>query len=176
MSKQIYIDSNGNEVQVSGTVNTADMMPMSGNDSTKVSEAIGDLSTLTTSVTSSLVGAVNEVDDLANKYNDASVLCTATINEPTLSHGSSVSNRTYYYKKGTKVFVSIAVSGLTPNGQQELFQLPQGYRPQSILLSLGCNSNFALDDVFLIKADGWVEMRKNSTADAFGFFEFDAFA
>ena len=61
MSKQIYIDSNGNEIQVSGTVNTADMMPMSGNDSTKVSEAIGDLSQLTTSVTSSLVGAVNEV-------------------------------------------------------------------------------------------------------------------
>lgn len=67
MSKQIYIDSNGNEVQVSGTVNTADMMPMSGNDSTKVSEAIGDLSELTTSVTSSLVGAVNEV--VSNKSN-----------------------------------------------------------------------------------------------------------
>ena len=66
MSKQIYIDSNGNEVQVSGTVNTADMMPMSGNDSTKVSEAIGDLSQLTTSVTSSLVGAVNEVDSKVN--------------------------------------------------------------------------------------------------------------
>ena len=60
MSKQIYIDKNGNEIQVSGTVNTADMMPMSGNDSTKVSEAIGDLSDLTTSVKSSLVGAVNE--------------------------------------------------------------------------------------------------------------------
>ena len=43
MSKQIYIDSNGNEVQVSGTVNTADMMPMSGNDSTKVATAIGSL-------------------------------------------------------------------------------------------------------------------------------------
>lgn len=62
MSKQVYIDSNGNEVQVSGTVNTADMMPMSGNDSTKVSEAIGDLSQLTTTDKSSLVGAVNEVN------------------------------------------------------------------------------------------------------------------
>jgi len=61
MSKQIYIDSNGNEIQVSGTVNTAEMMPMSGNDSKKVSEAIGDLSDLTTSDKSSLVGAVNEV-------------------------------------------------------------------------------------------------------------------
>lgn len=62
MSKQIYIDSNGNEIQVSGTVNTADMMPMSGNDSTKVSEAIGDLSQLTTTDKSSIVGAVNEVN------------------------------------------------------------------------------------------------------------------
>ena len=61
MSKQIYIDSNGNEIQVSGTVNTADMMPMSGNDSTKVSEAIGDLSQLTTTDKSSLVGAVNSL-------------------------------------------------------------------------------------------------------------------
>ena len=62
MSKQIYIDSNGNEIQVSGTVNTADMMPMSGNDSTKVSEAIGDLSQLTTTDKSSLVGSVKEVN------------------------------------------------------------------------------------------------------------------
>lgn len=69
MSKQVYIDSNGNEIQVSGTVNTADMMPMSASDSTKVSEAIGDLSDLTTSVTSSIVGAVNELDKLTD-YTD----------------------------------------------------------------------------------------------------------
>lgn len=62
MSKQIYIDSDGNEIQVSGTVNSADMMPMSASDSTKVSEAIGSLSTLTTTEKSSLVGAVNEVN------------------------------------------------------------------------------------------------------------------
>lgn len=68
MSKQIYIDSNGNEIQVSGTVNTADMMPMSGNDSTKVSEAIGSLSSLTTTDKSSLVGAVNEVNRQLTDY------------------------------------------------------------------------------------------------------------
>lgn len=62
MAKQAYIDENGNEILISGTVNTADMMPMSGNDSTKVSEAIGDLTTLTTTDKSSLVGAVNEVN------------------------------------------------------------------------------------------------------------------
>ena len=72
MAKEFYVDRNGNEIQVSGTVNTADMLPMSGNDSTKVSEAIGDLSQLTTSVTSSLVGAVNAVNaELSNKADKA---------------------------------------------------------------------------------------------------------
>lgn len=96
MSKQIYIDSNGNEVQVSGTVNTADMMPMSGNDSTKVSEAIGDLSTLTTSDKSSLVGAVNEVvSTKADKASLASIL--APTNRLTSSHNmNSVDVGTYY--------------------------------------------------------------------------------
>ena len=74
MSKQVYIDSNGNEVQVSGTVNTADMMPMSGNDSTKVSEAIGDLSQLTTTEKSSLVGAVNEVNGASLKASELRVI------------------------------------------------------------------------------------------------------
>ena len=93
MSKQIYIDSNGNEIQVSGTVNTADMMPMSGNDSTKVSEAIGDLSQLTTSVTSSLVGAVNEVCEVID-------ISSAFV------PNSSISNYDFfvraYYNKGLK--------------------------------------------------------------------------
>ena len=62
MAKEFYVDKNGNEVLISGTVNTADMMPMSASDSRKVSEAIGDLSQLTTTDKSSLVGAVNEVD------------------------------------------------------------------------------------------------------------------
>lgn len=46
---------------------TAEDIPMSGTDSTPTATAIGDLSQLTTSVTSSLVGAVNEVNA---KYKD----------------------------------------------------------------------------------------------------------
>ena len=34
MAKQIYIDENGNPIEVSGTVNTAELLPISGNDST----------------------------------------------------------------------------------------------------------------------------------------------
>ena len=45
MSKQIFIDSNGNEIPLSGTVNSADMMPMSVGDATKVSEAIDEVDT-----------------------------------------------------------------------------------------------------------------------------------
>ena len=82
MSKQVYIDENGNEVLVSGTVNTADMMPMSGGDSTTVAEAIGDLSTLTTTDKSSIVGAVNEVDKELNETitRENIVICGATVN------------------------------------------------------------------------------------------------
>lgn len=35
MAKQIYIDENGNELLVSGTINTADMLPYDNNTSTK---------------------------------------------------------------------------------------------------------------------------------------------
>ena len=63
MSKQIYIDSNGNEILLSGTVNSADMMPMSVGDATKVSEAIG-----------SLVGAVN------SKANESGVAISKSTN------------------------------------------------------------------------------------------------
>lgn len=34
MAKQIYIDENGNEQLVSGTINTADMLPISSSDTT----------------------------------------------------------------------------------------------------------------------------------------------
>ena len=34
MAKQYYIDENGNPIQVSGTVNTAELLPISGNDPT----------------------------------------------------------------------------------------------------------------------------------------------
>ena len=34
MAKQIYIDENGNPIEVSGTINNASMLPISANDST----------------------------------------------------------------------------------------------------------------------------------------------
>lgn len=46
MAKQIYIDSNGNEVQVSGTVNSADLLPLAAGSDTSTAEAIEELSTV----------------------------------------------------------------------------------------------------------------------------------
>ena len=40
MAKQIYIDSNGNEIPVSGTINTAAMLPISGSDQTDTKDYI----------------------------------------------------------------------------------------------------------------------------------------
>ena len=34
MAKQIYIDENGNPIEVSGTINTAELLPISANDPT----------------------------------------------------------------------------------------------------------------------------------------------
>lgn len=48
MAQEFYIDENGNKIPISGTVTSADMLPMSASDSRKVSEAIGALSTITT--------------------------------------------------------------------------------------------------------------------------------
>lgn len=45
MAQEFYIDENGNKIPISGTVNSADMLPMSASDDTKVSEAIGAYST-----------------------------------------------------------------------------------------------------------------------------------
>ena len=40
MPKQIYIDSQGNEIEVSGTINTGALLPMSGSDNDKVADRI----------------------------------------------------------------------------------------------------------------------------------------
>ena len=71
MAKQIYIDENGNEVLVSGTITNAGNLPLGSDFSDPTSTAgaikantdnIGDLTSLTTTNKSSAVGAINEVN------------------------------------------------------------------------------------------------------------------
>jgi len=77
MAQEFYIDENGNKIPISGTVTSADMLPMSASDSTKVSEAIGTLSSLKTTHKNSLVNAVNDLAELrvwttsTTSFNDA---------------------------------------------------------------------------------------------------------
>ena len=56
MSKEIYVDGNGNENFISGTINNASILPISANDSTNtksyIDNKLADLKTLYTSTTS----------------------------------------------------------------------------------------------------------------------------
>jgi len=83
MSKQIYIDSNGNEVQVSGTVNTADMMPMSASDSTKVKTAIDGLNK---HLTYDVIHNFSLNNDTWNATVDGTLIVTATASTTTASY------------------------------------------------------------------------------------------
>ena len=76
-----------------GAVNlTGADIPLTSEDSTKVSTAIGDLSDLTTSVTSSLVGAVNEV--VSTKATTGSAITFAPETGITAAATSAVINKT----------------------------------------------------------------------------------
>jgi len=111
MAKQIYIDENGNEVLVSGTITDAGNLPLGTDftDPTSTAGALGDLTTLTTTNKSSLVGAVNEVDaDISNRqaytYRVTNVGSNITIRMKTTSTGEflyhivgSVSNGQTFY-------------------------------------------------------------------------------
>lgn len=43
----------------------------------------------------------------------------------------------YYYKKGNQVHVHIGMSGLTANSQQDVFNLPSGYKPLGDMVFAG---------------------------------------
>ena len=63
MSKQIYIDENGNELLVSGTVNTAAMLPISGSDSTNtkayIDSGLSGIGNIITGTTTGTVSCAN---------------------------------------------------------------------------------------------------------------------
>ena len=91
-------------------------------------------------LTAAQLAAVNSgitADDLA--VNDASVLCTITPIEPTLTNGShdSTYGGCWYYKRGCTVTVHIGVTGLTASTDTTIFTLPAGYRPRSVIGFVG---------------------------------------
>ena len=52
MAKQMYIDENGNEQLVSGTINTADMLPIESGSATNTKAYIDSLASVTSSIIS----------------------------------------------------------------------------------------------------------------------------
>lgn len=68
MAKQIYIDENGNPIEVSGTINNASMLPISANDSTDTKTYIDNV------VTSGSNANGNWI-----KYADGTMICTKKV-------------------------------------------------------------------------------------------------
>ena len=88
---------------------TAEDFPLSSTDPTPTSEAIGDLSQLTTSVTSSLVGAVNEVNGAITSPKDI------TSDYITMASGYTFTSGKVY-KQGKHIFGNIVLSGTLQGG------------------------------------------------------------
>lgn len=107
MSKQIYIDSNGNEIQVSGTVNSADMLPIEAGSSKMTSEA------------------VNEVDE---KIDNATTKTSGTI---TATSGYTVRSQNLVKVNGV-VFGSFAINATgTITSRTTIGTIPTGFRPNA---------------------------------------------
>ena len=115
--------------------------------------------------------------DTEKVANTASYLYTPTVTEPTLDSGASHNNRTWYYKHGTRVCMSIGVKSLnTGVFNQDLFSLPVGYRPRNTL-SLVCSGySFDKKSVVIILADGTVRVTATEDQGAFAYIEFDAYS
>ena len=120
MAKQIYIDSNGNEVLVSGTITNDNNLPHYTGTPTagSTAEAIGDLSTLTTSVKSSLVGAVNSIYPTKDIGGTAKgVNATYQIPAGVLAHSIiTIALRRYAYAGEVTILAENITAGAYTNG------------------------------------------------------------
>lgn len=117
-------------------------------------------------LTSAQLSAVNS-GATANDFaiNDASVLCTITPIEPTLTNGShdSTYGGCWYYKRGCTVTVHIGVTGLTASTDTTIFTLPAGYRPRSIIGFVGNATSTTNYGRARIGTDGAVHANSTST-------------
>ena len=111
---------------------TAEDFPLSSTDPTPTSEAIGDLSQLTTTDKFSLVGAVNSI--IAGLQGSEQNIITPTASGVT--NYSSFGN-SWYVQRGKLVWVHIGVQGLTPNASHTITNLPTALRPITNVCSGG---------------------------------------
>lgn len=143
----------------------------------RVKDAFDDLNAADLPISSSDTTNTKDYIDTEKVANTASYLYTPTVTEPTLDSGASHNNRTWYYKHGTRVCMSIGVKSLnTGVFNQDLFSLPVGYRPRNTL-SLVCSGySFDKKSVVIILADGTVRVTATEDQGAFAYIEFDAYS
>lgn len=102
---------------------TGEDIPMSGTDSTPVATAVGDLSDLSTTDKSSVVGAVKEVDGKVDKAT------TKTIGTITAASGYTIRLQNLVKVNGT-VFGYFAINATgTITSRVTIGNIPEGFRP-----------------------------------------------
>ena len=121
--------------------------------------------------------SVKQAISSENTPNTASYLYKPTVTEPTLTNGTSHNHRTWYYKHGTRVCMSIGVSGLTTGlSGRQLFTLPSGYRPRLSLSMICCGYSFDKLSAIQILDNGNVVVQYTQDQGCFAYIEFDAYS
>lgn len=148
-----------NEIEYSSTTSTANQInylnTTSGLSATNVQDAIDEIV----------------------QANDSSLLFKPTVTEPTLVNGTNHNHRTYYYKHGTRVCLSLGVSGLTMGlSGRQLFTLPVGYRPRLSLSMICCGYSFDKLSAVQILDNGNVVVQYTQDQGCFAYIEFDAYS
>lgn len=80
----------------------------------------------------------------------------------------------WFYKIGTRVHLHVAVTGLHANTNENIYTLPEGYRPYGITVAAGRGSTGSVFASMWVAANGAVTVRSNDTNAAIDI-EYDAF-
>ena len=118
MAKEVYTDSQGNEIPINSAPTYASQMPLSPTDDTDTASAIGDLSDLDTTDKSSLVGAVNEVNGSKATAQEIDGVTLACSRCPI----SSISNSKAYASGKMNYFSTVITFGSTGEASAAYFQ------------------------------------------------------
>lgn len=114
MAKQIYIDENGNENLVSGTINNAELLPIQSGSATNTKDYID--SSINAPIKSSEV---------------------VTIPDSALAVGSNWSEGCSYVKRNGLIILHLALKGLTANDRNTVYTLPSNCRPSFEIVGAG---------------------------------------
>lgn len=93
---------------------------------------------------------------------------------PLVGSNYEIYGNSYYYKKGSKVYLHMGLSGLTANTSKTVFVMPVGYRPYSRISISGQGSGYNTTCGGELKTDGTLILTSTSTYAVFSV-EYDSF-